>query len=123
MRLLILLSSDIWAVDVSTQSFFGLVLTSGICLFRYNKGMMHAKTMIIDDEWGTIGSVNLDSQSFVFNYEANIITKNRLCIAELKASFLKDIESSTEVQRHIWEQRPFIKRLLEPLTWPMHIFL
>ncbi|MEK7615722.1 MAG: phospholipase D-like domain-containing protein [Patescibacteria group bacterium] len=122
-RLLVPITSDIWMVDLASHSFFGVTMKSGIRLFRYEGEIIHAKTFIIDDRWAAVGSSNLDSQSFSFSYEANLITTNPACVEELRGHFFEDMKKSKELDASIWEQRSLWRRFLEPLTWPIHWIL
>lgn len=122
-RLLLPMSSDILVVDYGMRSFFTLALKSGIRIYRYRGGMMHAKTGIIDDQWATVGSTNLDNLSFLFNHEANIVTTRPECVEELNQQFLYDLEKSEEVRLEQWTKRFLGWKVLELLTWPIHSFL
>lgn len=122
-QLLLPMSSDVHVVDYAMRSYFTLALKSGIRIYRYRKGMMHAKIGIIDDRWATVGSTNLDNLSFLFNHEANIVTTNRECIEELTRQFFDDLEQSEEVHWGIWINRFLGWKILELLTWPIHSLL
>ncbi len=122
-RLLLPMSSDISVVDYATRSFFTLALKSGIRIYRYRAGMMHAKVNIIDERWASVGSTNLDNVSFLFDHEANIVTTRRECIEELERQFFEDLEHAEEVHLEQWTGRLFIWKVLEVLTWPVHSFL
>ena len=121
-RILVPLSSDIGIVDYVSQSFFTLALKSGIRLYRYQPDMIHSKTAVIDDAWATIGSMNLNNQSFKYSYEANIVTTDSACIAELKEQFLTDLDHAQELHLETWEQRSLLSKFLEFFTWPLHGF-
>ncbi len=122
-RLLLPLASDSSILDRAAESFFGTAMKSGIRIYRYTPSLLHAKSAIIDDQWATVGSLNLDSQSFVFNHEGNLVITDRECLQDLKAHFLEDITHAQELQRASWEQRSYVDRLLELLTWPAHFLL
>lgn len=119
-RLLVTRSSDSKIVDTASQSFYALALRAGIRLYLYDVGVMHAKVGIVDDTWATVGSANLDSQSFKFSYELNLVTDNTKCVAELKELFLADLDHSEELQREAWERRSRLSKFLEIATWPAH---
>jgi cardiolipin synthase len=104
------------ALDLGARSFFSTLLESGIRIFLYpnNHGsIIHSKTMIVDGTWGTIGSMNFDNASLLYNYEANIITNNTLLIEELAAHFVRDMSISKEVSLTEWKSRFFIEKIPE----------
>ncbi|HEV8601169.1 MAG TPA: phospholipase D-like domain-containing protein [Patescibacteria group bacterium] len=122
-RILLPSRSDISSLDVAASSYFTLSFKSGIKIFKYRSRILHAKTIIVDDKWASVGSTNLDNLSFRFNYEGNVNSTNASFNAELKKHFLTDLESSEEVKPFAWAKRPFSQRVAEILTWPAHNFM
>lgn len=118
-RLLLPGASNHPVVDLASRSFWARALKAGIRVYRFRGAIMHTKTCTIDDAWSTVGSINMDSQSLVFNHEANLITTNLQCTAELKGHFLTDLAQSDEVLAPVWQKRSLIQKFLEPLTWPI----
>src|SRR3989454_6916767 len=59
-------------VRQASRSEFGRLLKSGIRIYEYRPALLHAKTMVIDGVWATIGSTNLDHRSFALNEELNV---------------------------------------------------
>ena len=121
-RVLLPRSSDHFFVDLAAQSFFGLAFRAGIKIYRYDTPLLHAKTSIVDDHWGAVGSSNFDHLSFVRCYEANIVTTNLDCIRELAVIFANDIEKAEPLERATWKRRSLVQKILEPFTWPLHGF-
>ncbi|MEO6432838.1 MAG: cardiolipin synthase [Sphingomicrobium sp.] len=60
-------------VAATCKSYFGDLVEAGVELYRYRPGLLHAKTMIVDNSIGLIGSANLDRRSFELNFENNIL--------------------------------------------------
>ncbi|HLA74813.1 MAG TPA: phospholipase D-like domain-containing protein, partial [Gammaproteobacteria bacterium] len=73
----------------------------------------HAKTMVIDGVWSTVGSANLDMRSFFHNDEVNVVILGSQFAGEMEALFQKDLQDSDEVSLEQWEQRPLWQRLKE----------
>ncbi len=115
-RVLIPESSDHKIVDQASRYHFTFCLRAGIKIYLYRGNILHAKTMIVDDNWSTLGSSNMDNQSFYLNHEANIISRNISFTEQLRAQFINDIENSNEVIFHIWKKRPFHKKAVEFLA-------
>lgn len=122
-RLLVPLVSDSVIVDYASQSFFTLALKSGIKIYRHPAPFIHAKTAVIDNQWATVGSMNLDNRSFKFSYEGNIVTTDPACVAELQQHFFDDIAKSTELHLDVWQKRLFVHKFFEILIWPIHWLL
>jgi cardiolipin synthase len=122
-RLLLPLSSNHPVVDLAGQSFFTLLLKAGIKIYRYSDPMLHAKTAVIDREWATVGSFNLDSLSLLFNYELNVVSNSEDFAFELQEFFMKDLQHAHQVLAGEWYKRSFLHKFIEVITWPIHKFL
>lgn len=105
--------SDHYLVDLGARSYFSTLLHSGIRVFLYTGNMIHSKSITIDDTWSTVGTMNLDSISLLYNFEANIVTTNDDFSKELKEHFLNDIKETREIDKKQWQNRSFIKKVLE----------
>ena len=122
-RVLIPEKSNHPIVDIGSHSYFEYLLNKGLRIVRYKPSMIHAKTVTIDDEWAMVGTLNLDNVSLKYNFESAVITTNRLCAAELREIFVKDLRSSSEVRLHDWKNRSNIQKFKEGLVWPIRKFL
>jgi cardiolipin synthase len=85
--------------------------------------MIHSKTIVIDEEWSSIGTQNLDRISLLYNFEANIISTNKWFAAELLEHFWKDISESKKVTYEAWENRIFLMKVPEFLVTFVRKFL
>lgn len=111
------------ALDLGARSYFNTLLESGAHIFLYEGNIVHSKTIVIDGEWASVGSMNMDSVSLLYNYEANIITSNKKFAEEVSAHFSTDIGSSTEVTLKQWKSRFFIEKIPEYLIKIVRRFL
>lgn len=62
---------DHFIVNIASYSYFDEVLDAGARVFLYQKGFIHSKVVIVDDEMASIGSSNMDLRSFMLNFEVN----------------------------------------------------
>jgi len=122
-RILLPSLSDVKIVDIAGRSFISLLLSVGVRIYFYQPPYLHAKVMTIDDTWAMIGSFNFDSLSFVYDYEAGIVSEREEFSKELSSQFFKDLESSNEVKAHVWHERSLLAKIAEVLTWPIHFLL
>lgn len=67
----------------------------GVGIYFYNHGFNHMKTMLVDDVYATVGSINLDLRSFHLNYEDAVFLNRTNCIKDIK----KDFEEMLSVSR------------------------
>ncbi|MDE5918521.1 MAG: cardiolipin synthase, partial [Duncaniella sp.] len=97
-------------------------LLAGIKIMLYNGGMLHAKTLLVDDDFATIGSVNFDFRSFEHNFEENIVMYSKDVNSFLANRFAEDSELCTRPRITEWAKRPrpmkikqALARLLSPI--------
>lgn len=112
-RIIIPYESDSWAAQYATDSYIEELLVSGVRIFRYTKGFIHAKFMVIDDTFASIGTANLDYRSFAINFEINALLYSRKKACELKEIFLTDLKDCDEVEKDRWLNRGLGRRLKE----------
>lgn len=105
--------SDSWTAEHATNSFLGPLLEAGVEVYRYTKGFVHAKTVVIDDVFCTVGTANMDYRSFNINFEINALIYNNEVGARLKQQFLKDLEACEKLELNSWQQRPGYIKLQE----------
>lgn len=80
-------------------------------IFEYTGAVLHAKTMLVDD-WGLVGSSNLNHRSLLHDLEADVVLPQERDRAELERQFLIDLKSASEVTIDNWQQRPWIERCI-----------
>ncbi len=114
---------DVLIVATASNSSFEELLKAGVRIFRYQPRILHAKTAVVDEEWATYGSFNLDSLSFRYNYEANIVTYDPYSASEIQKHFLADIKESREVLLSEWKRRPLVRKVQEFFVAPFRGFL
>jgi cardiolipin synthase len=122
-RIIIPETSNYYAVDLGARSYFNTLLSTGVRIFLYSGNMIHAKTAVIDGEWATVGTMNLDRVSLLYNFEANIVSHNSKFAEELAALFVRDMSESKEVSLPEWQNRFFIEKIPELLITLVRKFL
>src|SRR5205823_1705962 len=102
-------------VRQASRSELGRLLTAGIHIYEYRAGLLHAKTMVIDGVWATVGSTNLDRRSFALNDELNLVVYNATIARQLQQVFDADLRESSTVTYESWRRRGPFSRFLELL--------
>jgi cardiolipin synthase len=72
----------------ATQTLYVAALKAGIRVFEYEKSFMHAKVAVIDGEWATVGSSNIDPFSLLLAKEANLVVRDQAFAGELENSVI-----------------------------------
>ncbi|WP_411767142.1 cardiolipin synthase [Winogradskyella sp. A3E31] len=114
--------SDSWIAEYATNSYLGRLLEAGASIYHYKKGFIHAKTMVVDDVFSTIGTANMDYRSFNINFEVNALIYNKETTIALKSLFKTDLEDCEQLTLKSWRNRPkrikvveAVARLMAPL--------
>ena len=97
----------------ASRALYGRLLLAGVKIYEYRPTMMHAKTMVVDGEWSSIGSSNIDNRSFFLNDEANVNVRSRAIAAELEAMFERDKGKSAEITYEKWKSRSLYQKIVE----------
>jgi len=100
----------------ATQSFCADLMESGVRIFLYEQGFLHAKTIVVDGKIGSIGSANFDIRSFRLNFETNVIVYDTRVAAEMKDIFLQDLFRCSELTPARYGARDLIVRIKEPFA-------
>jgi len=117
-RVIVPRDSDVPAVAWATRALYARLMKSGVHVHEWTRGVLHAKTALIDD-WATTGSYNMDARSWRYNLEANVATDDRDFVAAIERSLREDLRGSEEVDPAAWAQRPWTDRLQE---WWFYLF-
>lgn len=88
----------------TAQHAYAGLLDAGVRVFEYQRTMLHAKVLIVDD-WANVGSSNFDYRSFALDMELNVSLTESAVVAELERHFLDDLDGSEEVDPTVWERR------------------
>jgi cardiolipin synthase len=75
---------EIWLQDAVAHSFYPKLLAAGVKVVEYHKTQLHAKVAVIDDDWATVGSSNVDGLSLFLNQEANVVIKDAVFAQTLR---------------------------------------
>jgi cardiolipin synthase A/B len=105
--------TDIKSTYYAGRARYEELLKAGVRVYEYQPTMMHAKSMVVDGLWSTIGSMNFDNRSIALNNESNLVTLDPKVGATLDSVFLEDLRFSKEITLAEFGQRPWYHRVLE----------
>ena len=92
-------------VNAASKSNYNSLLKAGVEIFLYQKGFVHAKTLITDGKLIVVGTANMDYRSFDLNFEVNAIVYDEEVALELRKIFFKDLEDAEKIDKDIWLNR------------------
>lgn len=105
--------TDVPIVRQASRWHYEILLRRGIRLYEYQGTMIHAKTMVVDGIWTTIGSSNFDDRSFRLNDEVNVNIYDEDIAAKMDQMFMEDIQRSHEIHLHHFGKRSWTARVKE----------
>ncbi len=121
-RIMIPARSDSAILNYASRSYIRECLMAGIKVYLYEGGMLHAKMVLVDDEFVSAGSTNFDFRSFEHNFEGNVFIYSTELNQRMRAIFLDDIACCVRLSAAEWNKRPLwqkskesIFRLLSPV--------
>ncbi len=110
-------------VRQASRATWGALLKAGVKIYEYQPALLHAKTMVIDGRWATIGSANLDPRSFALCQELNVVIYDRAFARRLEDVFKSDVAHAAVVDLERWQRRGVPARLFELVMFPLRDML
>ncbi|MGL5617143.1 MAG: cardiolipin synthase [Sarcina sp.] len=97
------------------NSYIEILLENGVNVYQYQKGFIHAKTVVADSTVGTVGTANMDIRSFALNFETIAIMYSSKMAIELEEKFKLDLKDCTKLDLETFKKRPKKTKFLEAI--------
>lgn len=109
----------------ATHAFYNIFLKNGIGIYEYRKSFMHSKVAVIDQEWATVGSSNIDPFSLFLAREANIFVKDKHFATTLHQDIVSTMnDGAYQISTHNWTKGNGTKRFLSWVAYGLvRVFL
>ena len=105
--------NDSRMVHYASRARYDELINANVKIMLFSKGLLHSKTISVDNEFCLIGSVNLDMRSFWLNFEMTMLIYNRDFTKSLRELQQNYLDLSTQLTRDDFQRRSFGERLLE----------
>jgi cardiolipin synthase len=115
-RLLLPRRTDLRLVMHAGRSYFDELIRSGVKIYEYSSGILHAKSMIVDDAWATVGSANMDIRSFQLNFEVNAVVYGPAFATQLAQLFQRDLAHAHQVTLEELAHKTLRSRMAEGIA-------
>ena len=115
-RLMLPEKSDSPVLQLASHSYIKPMLKAGVKVYFYQKGFIHSKTIVIDDEFSTVGSTNLDFRSFDHNFEVNAFMYDKELAIKMKNIFIADQQQCRRIPWSYWRRRPVASKVKESIV-------
>jgi phosphatidylserine/phosphatidylglycerophosphate/cardiolipin synthase-like enzyme len=100
-------------VRLASEAYHDDLLSVGVVILRFRDGLLHTKSMVVDEEITVFGTVNLDLRSFELNFEVSLIAYDHAFSAAVRALQRVYESRSRKLDLDAWRARPRARRLLE----------
>lgn len=104
---------DSFLVQHASQASYALLMEAGVKIARFKGGLLHAKTVIIDDDYCLFGTVNMDMRSFYLNMEISLALYTPSIVQQVDACHQAYLTQCEFIDLQQWEKRPNYKRLFD----------
>ncbi|MBQ8593441.1 MAG: cardiolipin synthase [Bacteroidaceae bacterium] len=104
-QIMISSKSDIPFTPDASMHVAHKLMKRGATVYLYDGGFHHSKVMMVDDDFCTVGSTNLNSRSLRYDYEVNAFIFDERVTAELSEMFNDDKKNSTLMTPEYWKKR------------------
>lgn len=103
---------DKWIVHAITESYYPILMKSGVEIYEYAPGFIHSKTFICDDKVGVVGTINLDFRSLYHHYENAVWIYQSKVLEDIKKDFKSTLEKSNFMDEARIRAIPWYKRMI-----------
>ena len=103
---------DKWYVHGMTRSNYNALIQSGVKIYEYTPGFIHAKTIVVDDDYAVVGTINLDYRSLYLQFECATFLYKTNSVLEVRDDFIEILKVSEEVTTDLWNSIPLYKRAI-----------
>jgi cardiolipin synthase A/B len=115
-NLILPVKTDHPLIDMAGKAYFDELLEAGVRIFAYENGLLHAKTITVDDSIGFLGSSNFDIRSFSLNFEINLLLYGREATQSLRKRQMEYLHNSHRIKWADWKERPSSKRVVHDVA-------
>ncbi len=106
-------ATDVKSTWYAGRALYENLLAGGVKIYEYKPTMMHAKTIVVDELWSTMGSMNFDNRSIAFNNESQILALDPDIGKQMDDIFMEDLKYSDEIKLETFKKRPWTGKVLE----------
>jgi len=106
-------NTDVKTTWLAGRNYYEELLRGGVHIYEYQPVMMHAKTLVVDGQWLSVGSMNFDNRSMAFNNETNLVALDTTAGAVMDRIFLNDLAHSEQISLPGFAHRGWPEKLEE----------
>lgn len=105
--------NDSFMVEYASRAFFDELLTAGAKIYKFHGGLLHSKSIAIDETIALIGTVNLDRRSFWLNFEMTMLIDDPDFAEQLLRTQRHYLLACEQLSLQEWRKRSYFKKIVE----------
>ncbi len=103
---------------LAARALYRHFLDNGVEIHEYHAGFLHAKAAVVDEDWATVGSSNIDPFSLLLSREANLVVRDRDFAMDLRSRIDRAVrEGARPISPASWQRTPWYERLASWLIY------
>ncbi|MGB7158015.1 MAG: phospholipase D-like domain-containing protein [Tepidisphaeraceae bacterium] len=115
-RLMLPGKGDVQILITAARSFYETLLTAGVEIYERQSVVLHAKTLVVDQERVAIGSTNLDYRSIEYNLEISAFVKSKPFGKQVHDLFEHDVRFARRISLKEWRKRPWTDHFIQSVV-------
>ncbi|EIJ71379.1 cardiolipin synthetase [Pasteurella bettyae CCUG 2042] len=113
--LILPMENDSLMVKWASRNYFDTLLKAGVKIYTFTQGLLHTKSILIDNQLVMVGTVNMDMRSFHLNFEVTLLIEDQVFANEISLLHENYMNESELIDENIWFNRSVITRIIEKL--------
>ncbi|MGL5304420.1 MAG: cardiolipin synthase, partial [Aeromonas sp.] len=109
--------NDSLMANYACNAFMEELLRAGVEIYRYDAGLLHTKSVLVDDDFVLVGTVNLDRRSLWLNFEVTLLVDNPAFVAQMNQLVQGYMVEATPMTLAKWQARPWYKKAMENIFY------
>jgi cardiolipin synthase A/B len=105
--------TDVKTAWYAARHLYEELLAAGVRIYEYQPAMMHAKSLVVDGLWSSVGTMNFDNRSLTLNDESNLNALDPALGSTMDSIFVADLAYATEIKLDVFRKRSWIAKALE----------
>lgn len=106
-------------VYLLTQANYEPLIRGGVKIYQYKPGFIHSKCFVVDDEYASVGTINMDFRSLYLHFECGTLMYKTACVRQVKEDALATFQESREILLEDCENKNFFMQMLLSI---LHLF-
>lgn len=102
-------------VFLLTQSYYDKLIASGVRIFEYKPGFLHAKSFVCDDEIAAVGTINMDYRSLYLHFECGVWMYQSKAVKQIRDDAMKIFHECREIREEDCKNKKLIKRIFQSI--------